>query len=443
MNKLVSFLFFLCVFSTCKSINDNLQTDNLNIILIISDDQAWTDYGFMGHPHIQTPTIDKLSRQGITYTRGFVTSPLCSPSLASIITGLYPHQHGITGNDPDFSSEFQRYGQQWRIERQTYFTTLIDRFTNNHLLTRMLADFGYLSFQSGKWWLGSYKDGGFDYGMTHGVPEKGGRHGDFGLEIGRQGMDTIYRFVELAIEKKKPFFLWYAPFLPHAPHNPPDSLLDKYTKTTPSDPMARYRANCEWFDVTVGQLINYLEGKSLIDNSIILFLCDNGWLQDPDRRNRYLEGSKRAPYDMGIRTPIMISWPGHTVPVLDSVTLVSSIDIAPTILQALGIPQPESMQGISLLDRDKLLDRNRIFSEVFFHDIKSIQDPTLSLKYRIMIKKGWKLMLPSSRNLPDSTAELYEIIKDPFEKNNLVSKYSDRAAQMKKEIDEWWKPGFE
>src|SRR5678815_1031350 len=72
----------------------------VNIVLIISDDHGWTDYGFMNHPHVRTPNIDRLSREGLTLTRGYVPTSLCRPSLASIMTGLYPHQHRITGNDP-------------------------------------------------------------------------------------------------------------------------------------------------------------------------------------------------------------------------------------------------------------------------------------------------------------------------------------------------------
>ena len=89
-----------------------------NIIYIISDDQAWTDYGFMGHPHIETPHIDKLAQESLTFTRGYVTAPLCSPSLASIITGLYPQQHRVTGNDPIFDSEEKRYSKAWQVERK-------------------------------------------------------------------------------------------------------------------------------------------------------------------------------------------------------------------------------------------------------------------------------------------------------------------------------------
>ena len=110
------------------------------------------------------------------------------------------------------------------------YKPIISAFEKQNTLPDMLKEKGYLSFQTGKWWLGNHKDGGFDYGMTHGDPKRGGRHGDYGLEIGRKGLDTINSYVNLALKEKKPFFLWYAPFLPHAPHTPPQRLLDKYMK---------------------------------------------------------------------------------------------------------------------------------------------------------------------------------------------------------------------
>ena len=99
---------------------------------------------------------------------------------------------------------------------------------------------GYLAHQSGKWWEGSWKDGGFTHGMTHGDPKRGGRHGDAGLKIGRKGMNPVTDFIDLAVEKKKPFLVWYAPFLPHTPHNPPKRLLEKYRKAGRASDVTKY-----------------------------------------------------------------------------------------------------------------------------------------------------------------------------------------------------------
>ena len=157
----------------------------------------------------------------------------------------------------------------------------IDRFET---LPELLAERGYLSHQSGKLWEGSFRHGGFTHGMTRGFPEEGGRHGDTGLKIGREGLSPITDFVDLAIGEGKPFFLWYAPFLPHNPHNPPQRLLEKYQQQGRPPPIAHYYSMCEWLDETVGDLVRYLEEKGVRDNTLIVYVTDNGWIQNPEGR---------------------------------------------------------------------------------------------------------------------------------------------------------------
>ena len=143
-----------------------------NVVMIISDDQAWTDYSFMGHDVIETPHLDKLAKQSATFRRGYVPSSLCRPSLATMITGLYPHHHGITGND---------------LPKGTNRSKMLKHIEAHATIPRMLAEHGYLSMQTGKWWEGNHRLGGFTHGMTHGDPKRGGRHGDLGLKISREG----------------------------------------------------------------------------------------------------------------------------------------------------------------------------------------------------------------------------------------------------------------
>src|SRR5690606_37784551 len=113
-----------------------------NIIYIISDDHAWTDYGFMGHPYIETPHIDKLAQESLTFTRGYVTAPLCSPSLASIITVLYPQQHRITGNDPLFESAEKRYTKAWQLERKRRYQEYLEEFQKHPTVPGLLKEAG-------------------------------------------------------------------------------------------------------------------------------------------------------------------------------------------------------------------------------------------------------------------------------------------------------------
>ena len=151
-----------------------------NVVLIISDDQAWGDYGFMGHEHVRTPNLDRLARQSLVYTRGYVTAPLCRPSLASIFTGKHVHRHGITGNDPRVPAGKRRGGRS-DPELAPIYETLMDRIDDTPGLAHLFGDAGYLTLQTGKWWEGDPKQrGGFTHAMTHGDPKRGGRHGDAG-----------------------------------------------------------------------------------------------------------------------------------------------------------------------------------------------------------------------------------------------------------------------
>ena len=245
------------------------STNGPNVVLIIGDDQGWTDYGFMGHPHIQTPRLDKLAAEGVAFTRGYSAAPLCRPALASMLTGLYPHQHGITGNDPTLQTQDQRYSQPWLAQRSRVNQTLISNMVTHPTLPRLLGQKGYLSLQTGKWWEGHWKEGGFTHGMTHGAWDRGGRHGDEGLKIGREGLQPIWEFLDEAQRAGQPFFLWYAPFLPHSPHTPPRRLEEKYLGQAPTPQVARYWAMCEWFDETCGQLLERLEQKGMTGNTLV------------------------------------------------------------------------------------------------------------------------------------------------------------------------------
>ena len=130
-------------------------------------------------------------------------------------------------------------------------------------LPRLLAARGYLSFEAGKWWGGAFERGGFTHGMTHGDPSRGGRHGDLGLAIGREGMEPVFDFIDLAQARRAPFFVWYAPMMPHSPHNPPERLLASYRGKAPTLEVAKYWAMCEWFDETCGELLDFLDRRKI------------------------------------------------------------------------------------------------------------------------------------------------------------------------------------
>lgn len=420
-----------------------MAADRPNVLLIISDDQAWSDYSFLDHPHVRTPHIDRLARQSVVFTRGYVPTALCRPSLMTLATGHYAHRHGITGNDP--SPKYAERDSELYQQRRHELISYIDAFDT---LPELLGEAGYLSHQSGKWWEGNYRRGGFTHGMTRGFPRPGGRHGDDGLKIGREGLEECFDFIDMAMVEDKPFFMWYAPFLPHTPHNPPARLLEKYEGDHPST-IAKYFAMIEWFDETCGDLIGYLEKKNIRDNTLIIYIGDNGWIQHPERRG-YDQRSKQTPYEGGIRQPTLYSFPGKFVPASRR-DLVSSIDIFPTIIAATGAGKPSiPTPGLNLLpylESGSTIPREAIFGESFAHDIADIEKPEASLLFRWCIRGRWKLLLTydgevnryqSTHPREERRPQLFDLLADPWEKVNRAPDHPDLVAKLARMIEDWY-----
>ena len=439
MKKSIIFLFSLILgcFQT-------MAQDKPNIVLILSDDQSYTDYSFMGHPVIKTPQLDKLASQSAVFKRGYVPTALCRPALMTIATGLYSHVNMITGNDPADTEVNKAHVEK---EGKSAKEILISNVDRTGTLAKWLGANGYVSHQSGKWWEGSYQRGGFTEGMTRGYPQKGGRHGDDGLKIGREGMTPVFDFIDKSVESKKPFFVWYAPFLPHTPHNPPERLLSKYKAEGRPLPIAKYYAMCEWLDETVGQLMKHIDDKGIRENTLVIYVTDNGWIQA--EKGGYSKRSKRSPYEGGTRNPIMFSWPG-TIKPFDRPELCTSLDIVPTILAATNTKNPHEFPGLNLLPKLKsgeTIDRDTIYGESFAHDIADIKNPNASLLYRWVIKGNHKLLLtydgdPGKMKYPATSgdAQLYDLKADPNENNNLASKNPELLKELRGLLDKWYVP---
>jgi uncharacterized sulfatase len=395
-----------------------------NIVMIVSDDQGWGDFGFMGHPVIKTPHLDRLAAESAVFPNGYVPTSLCRASLATILTGRYAHQHKICCNDPPKG-----------VDRSAMLPFIKDAVT----VPARIGEMGYASLQTGKWWEGHYNNGGFTDGMTE---DRGrGRHGDAGLVIGRQTMKPVFDFLDSCAEGGRPFFVWYAPMMPHEPHNPPERLLAKYRAEGRDERLAKYYAMCEWFDETCGQLLRHLDDKNLRENTIVVFAVDNGWIQEtgPAKRTRgnFAPRSKLSPYDGGLRTPVMIRWPGRTKAGRYD-DLVSTIDLAPTMLTACGLPQNAELPGMSLLEvaagRGRL-PRDAVFGEIYEHTAVDVDKPALSLTHRWVREGEWKLI---RFDQPEKAPELYHVSQDPHEERDLAKEQPDRVARLSKLVDEWW-----
>ncbi|HEX7378407.1 MAG TPA: sulfatase [Pirellulales bacterium] len=407
MKNVLALTIALC---TVGDLNSS-AADRPNVVMIVSDDQGWTDFGFMGHKTIQTPRLDRLAAESALFENGYVPTSLCRASLATILSGLYASQHKICCNDPPEG-----------VDRSAMHPFIQHAPT----IPRLLGQAGYASLQTGKFWEGHHANAGFTSGMT-----VKGRHGDDGLIIGRKTMQPIYDFIEA--RGGDPFFVWYAPMMPHEPHNPPERLLKKYQSPDRPLPLAKYYAMCEWFDETCGELLDWLDEHKLRENTLLVFLVDNGWIQDTQPRQpghgSFTAKSKRSPYDGGVRTPVMLRWPGHTVAGRYK-DLVSTIDLAPTILTACGLKPPAAMSGLSLLDvaaGKGHLPRSVVRGEIYVHTCVDLDKTLLNLTYRWVRQGDWKLIAPVDER---ATRELYNLRRDPSETNNLFDEYRDEASRL-------------
>jgi arylsulfatase A-like enzyme len=267
-------------------------------------------------------------------------------------------------------------------------------------------------------------------------------------------MTPVTDFIDLAIVEEKPFLLWYAPFLPHTPHNPPQRLLEKYSKQGRAEDVAKYYAMCEWFDETCGTLLDYLDEKKLSDNTMVIYICDNGWAarstnaSDPNQKlwKGFAQRSKGSPYENGIRTPIMVSWPDHMKPARIP-NLAHAIDLFPTIAAAAGMEAPVNLTGINLLDDKALKDRRMVFGVCNSIYNMTPGNPNGTLQYLWCIEGDWKLLLrydgkdtTQYRNLhiwDTASVRLYNLKNDPHEKKELSVSHPERVERLRRKIEAW------
>ena len=401
-----------------------------NVVWVISDDQAFGDFGFMGHPIVKTPNIDKLASQSLLYKNGYVPTSLCRASLMTLLTGKYTYQHKITFNDPPNKDRQAR--------------RVADKFlAQDYSVARLLSTAGYKSLQTGKFWEGNYKNGGFTHGMTTGV-----RHGDEGLQIGRKTMQPIVDFIDAAGDD--PFFIWYAPYLPHEPHNAEEKYQAIYSDMGLHHKVQRYYANITWFDDTVGELMKILEQKGQAENTIIMFIVDNGWSPIIDapywtdyqgRKLKFHDRSKSTPYENGLRTPVFVWWPDKIKPQAH-VDFVSAIDFLPTTLKIAGVKTPEDLPGLDIVTpklAGRALNRDAVYGSLYYHDAVELGNSVANLTHRWVREGDWKLIV----NEIENTRELYNLKHDPLEQENkaeLENRFSAKINHLENKLNKWWNP---
>ena len=239
----------------------------------------------------------------------------------------------------------------------------------------------------------------------------------------------------------QPFFHWYSPYLPHDPFDPPVGLLSQYQALGLKDADAKYYANIERLDGGVDAILDHLDTKGIANNTIIMFICDNG-----RQLNTPLTAGKLSPYDSGTRTPIIVRWPDRIKPggpIEPQIirTPVNMVDMVPTVHHALGLPVPPEMQGINLLDPAAVAARGTVFGSDHDVEILTLNDPTESLENRWAVRNGWKLILNSTG--PTVIKELYRLYNgstpvDPHEKTNLAASNPQLVNELTMEIVNWY-----
>lgn len=419
-----------------------------NIVLIVGDDHGWPYFGFMGDEIVKTPNLDALAKEGVVFPYGYTTASTCRPSLRSLLTGLHP--------------------LQWRAKRRALrakgkgdesFYRIQDFMT----LPRRLAERGYVSFQGGKYWEGSYQAGGFTDGMKQPTDaaalKKWGRlnerAGADGLELGRTTMQPLWDFLEA--HRGEPFFVWFAPKLPHTPHDPPPRYLEFYGDEDLSESARKYYANITRFDDKVGELVARLEKLKLRDKTLLVYLADNGWEQEPRRTYpvSQLGGpkGKSSMYELGFRTPIVFNWPGRLPGGRRPGDLVSTVDLFTTLLDFAGLEPPPDRTGVNL--RPSLLGEGTSSRKTVIGSMASLRPPRRVetatpktgeslLRYErayFLRNESWHyIWYAKSKKFGDRDAEeLYRIDEDPREERNVVSEHPELAERFREEIQRWIK----
>jgi len=433
-----------------------------NIVYIISDDQYFQDFGFMGNEQVITPHLDRLAEQSAFYPNGYVPSSVCRPSLASLLTGLYPHQHKIYFNHPPPGfSKLTRDPKMTKARFDALRQAGADYIKKVDALPKLLVEKGYRCLQTGKYWEGHWQNAGFTQGMTLAEPSGGANgdkqlpngdmvahgNGDAGLAIGREGMKPITDFLD-DFGDEHPFFIWYAPFLPHTPHDSPQTYFDQYPENSITNYKRPYYAAITQFDDTVGQLVSEIENRGLASKTLFVFVVDNGFEPRLDQPNQYTTNSKRSPFEPGHRTPILLRWDGVIEPGPRD-AFVSSLDLFPTSLAAAGIEYKGSLPGINLLPNAKefaALPKDRaIFGEIYPGDATVLGDASVDIAYRWIRQGDYKLIVPTSShpwNNYLNTVQLFNLDSDPNESVNLANERPYRMIRQKlrAQLDVWWTP---
>ena len=412
-----------------------------NIIFILADDMGYGDLSCYGNKVIQTPNIDKLAAEGIRFTQAYAGSAVSSPSRCTLRTGKHTGHATVRDN-------FAKKGGLTGLKNGNTIRRM-HLLPQDTTLATILSAVGYKTCLVNKWHLDGFNpeagplDRGFDefYGWLvskdesnlpyyypalryYGrelkeIPEnrnkaRGIHNSDLSV---RESVDFIER------NKSNPFFLYLAFDVPHEPYF--INSVEPYASLPLSDTAKLYASLITHTDTAIGQLIEYLEKNNLRENTLIIFTSDNGGAVqaplDELNCNAGLRGRKALLYEGGIKVPFIVNYPGKIKPKQTRDNLIYFPDVMPTLAAFAGAKLPQHIDGISL---KPLLSgkKQQTGKRILYWEFPGQQ---------VAIRKGkWKAVSVKK----NADLELYDIEKDPFEKNNMAQKYPKMVDELKQEI---------
>ena len=406
-----------------------------NIVVIIADDLGYDDAGFMGSRVVQTPHLDALAAGGVVFTHAYATASVCQPSLRSLLTGLYPDEVAL---------------RVAALRRARSGPPAVAEIEAVETLPRLLSRSGYATFQVGKHWEGTYRTAGFTHGTkaTIGDGSLAQASGGDGLEVGRATMQPLGDFI--AAHGDQPFLIWFAPLLPHRPFDAGPDYLRLYARQ--GFMIRKYYANVSRLDARIGELLALLEARGLSSSTLIVFVADNGWderlararsAHDPSRGDTgiVLWGGSRGKgslFDLGLRTPIVLSWPGQIPSGRRYDQLVSTVDLLPTLLDYAGLPPPAHLAGRSLRP---LIEGHTSHTRAAVVGCMSGVRPDrptgawLSKRQRACFvrTRRWHYI----RYAEDGIDDLIDARSDPAQRYNLARHHPGVVARMRRRIQAW------
>jgi len=435
MNKMISIFvaaLFLFAFGDFKNtILAQSKSGKPNFVLIVADDLGFADLSLNGSKQIPTPNIDRLAAEGINFTQGYVSAPVCSPSRAGLLTGKnqvgFGYDNNVGGSQPGFDPQF--------LGLPVSEKTIADR----------LKQLGYVSGIIGKWHLGDEPQfhplkRGFDefWGYT------GGGHNYFGSKPNGKGYDSPiecnYKIPQpityitdnkgdecadfIKRHKSEPFFLYAAFNAPHAPMQAIEADLELF-KNIQDQKRRTYCAMVYRLDINVGKILSMLKEQGLEDNTMVVFISDNGGPVDSNASiNAPLNGQKGILLEGGIRVPFIMKWPEKLPLGKTYSNPVISLDFMPTFVEAAGgkISNEDKMDGINLIP---------------YLTNQTNERPHNSFNWRFTISAAiregdWKLV-----RLPDRLPMLFNLYDDISEQNDVAMQNLERTKTMLKKLGDW------